>query len=265
MTLGTASNRSTVTVSGTPVEMHSGGSGPPLLYLHGAVGFGTYDPTTSSLADKCTVYAPSLPGYFGTPRPRWVYTVNDAAHFLMELADGLGLDQYVLAGQGTGGWIAAEMAAMSSRNLKGLVLIDAAGIKPQNGEIAELLMVSAETRLQLYFHDPSQVPNYDFFTEERTPDQAAILHSNMEMLSRLAWKPYYHNPSLPYYLPKIQAPTLVVWGRQDAIFPLECAELYQKAIPNATLSVIDNCGSLPQMEKPEAFNSAVTSFLDGLG
>ena len=265
MTQATASNKSTVTVSGTAVEMHSGGSGPPLLYLHGTGGFGTYDPTSSPLADRCTVYAPSLPGYFGTPRPGWLYTVNDTAHFLLEMADGLRLDQYVLAGQGIGGWIAAEMAAMSSHNLKGLVLIDAAGIKPERGEIAEVMMVSAASRLQLAFHDPSQVPNYDFFTQEPAPDQAAVLHSNMEMLSRLAWKPYYHNPSLPHYLAKVQTPTLVVWGKQDAIFPVECAELYQKAIPNATLSVIDNCGSRPQMEKPEAFNAAVTSFLGGLG
>ena len=103
MTQATASNKSTVTVSGTAVEMHSGGSGPPLLYLHGTGGFGTYDPTSSPLADRCTVYAPSLPGYFGTPRPGWLYTVNDTAHFLLEMADGLRLDQYVLAGQGIGG------------------------------------------------------------------------------------------------------------------------------------------------------------------
>ena len=84
------------------------------------------------------------------------------------------------------------------------------------------------------------------------------------MLSRLCWKPYLHNPSLPFYLPKAHTPTLVLWGHQDAIMPLECGQLFQKALPNATLKVIDQCGHRPQMEKPGEFISAVTEFLSGL-
>lgn len=264
MTLATTGNKTTVTVLDTPVEMHSGGSGPPLLFLHGGEGFGTFDPTTSPLAERFTVYAPSHPGFFGTPRPDWVFTITDVAHFTSGLVQELGLSQYVLVGHSIGGWIAAEMAAMSSDNLKGLVLIDAAGIKPKLGEIAEMFMVSAETRLQRGFHDPSQVPNYEYFTRERTPEETAAAHSNMEMLSRLSWKPYLHNPSLPHYLPKVKAPTLVLWGKQDAVIPVECGELFQKAIPNATLKVIDNCGHRPQMEKPAELKDAMTSFLSGL-
>jgi len=264
MTLATTGNKTTVTVLDTPVEMHSGGSGPPLLFLHGGEGFGTFDPTTSPLAERFTVYAPSHPGFFGTPRPNWVFSVTDVAHFTLGLVQELGLSQYVLVGHSIGGWIAAEMAAMSSDNLKALVLIDAAGIKPKQGEIAEVFMVSAETRLKNGFHDPSQVPNYEFFTRERTPEEAAAAHSNMEMLSRLSWKPYLHNPSLSHYLGKVKTPTLVLWGKQDAVIPVECGELFQKAIPNSTLKVIDNCGHRPQMEKPSEFKDAMTSFLSGL-
>ncbi len=265
MTQTTAGNRTTVTVSDTPVEVFSGGSGPPLLFLHGGEGFGTFDPTDSPLSEKFTVYAPSHPGFFGTPRPGWVYTITDVAHFTLELAQKIGISEYVLMGHSIGGWIAAEMASMASADLKGLVLIDAAGIKPQQGEIAEMFMVSGAVRLERGFHDPSQVPNYDFFTRERTPEEAAVAHSNMEMLSRLGWKPYLHNPSLPHYLSKVITPTLIVWGRQDAVLPVECGELFQKAIPNSQLSIIENCGHRPQMEKPAEFNAAVGAFLDGLG
>ena len=69
MTLTKTGNQSTVTVSGHEVELHIGGSGPPLLFLHGGEGFGTYDPTTGPLAERFTVYAPSHPGFFGTTRP----------------------------------------------------------------------------------------------------------------------------------------------------------------------------------------------------
>ena len=264
MTLAKTANQTMVTVSGHEVEMHKGGSGPPLLYLHGGEGFGTYDPTSGPLAERFTVYAPSHPGFFGTTRPEWLYTITDLAHFTQDMVQELGLDGYVLVGHSIGGWIAAEMAAMDQHNIKGLVLVDAAGIRPEKGEITEIFMVSADTRLKLGFHDPSQVPDYEYFTAERTTDEAAILHANMEMLSRLCWRPYLHNPSLPHYLGGVKIPTLVVWGKQDAILPVECGEMYAKLLPNATLKSIDNCGHKPQMEKPQEFNDTVAAFLDGL-
>lgn len=264
MTLATVGNKLSVQVSGTPVEVFSGGSGPPLLFLHGGGGFGTFDPTSGPIADRRTVYAPSLPGFFGTPRPSWVYTITDVAHFVLELANELGLEDYVLAGHSIGGWTAAEIAAMGGTDIEGLILINPAGVRPVNSEIAEVFMVDGATRLRLGFHDPSQVPNYDRIARELTPEEAAADHSNREMLSRLGWRPYLHNPSLPHYLSKVQARTLIVWGANDAIIPLECGEIYRASIPGSQLSVIDNCGHSPQMEKPDEFNSVVTSFLDRL-
>ena len=176
MTLMKTANRSEVTVSGHKVEIHKGGSGPALLWLHGGEGFGTYDPTTSPLAEKFTVYAPSHPGFFGTERPEWVYTINDVAHFTKDLVQELGLDDYVLVGHSIGGWIAAEMAAMDQHNLKGLVIIDSAGVRPEKGEITEVFMVSDDARLKLGFHNMEQVPNFDAFTAERSPEEAAVIH-----------------------------------------------------------------------------------------
>ena len=264
MTLAAVGNKLSVQVSGTPVEVFSGGSGPPLLFLHGGGGFGTFDPTSGPIADRRTVYAPSLPGFFGTPRPSWVYTITDVAHFILELANELGLDDYVLAGHSIGGWTAAEMAAMGGSNIEGLILIDPAGVRPVNSDIAEVFMVDGATRRKLAFHDPAQVPNYDRINRELTPEEAAVDHSNREMLSRLGWKPYLHNPSLPHYLAKVQARTLIVWGANDAILPLECGEIYRASIPGSQLSVINECGHSPQMEKPGEFNAVVTSFLDRL-
>ena len=77
MTLMKTANQSEATVSGHKIEMHKSGSGPPLLFLHGGGGFGTFDPTASPLAEKFTVYAPSHPGFFGSERPDWLYTIND--------------------------------------------------------------------------------------------------------------------------------------------------------------------------------------------
>ncbi len=264
MTLAKTANQTMVTVSGHDIEMHRGGLGPPLLFLHGGAGFGTFDPTSGPLAEKFTVYAPSHPGFFGSGRPDWLYTINDLSHFYKDMVQQLGLENYVLVGHSVGGWIAAEMAAMDHHNIKGLVLIDAAGVRPEKGEITEVFMVSGDTRLKLAFHDPSQVPGYDLIAAEPSPEGAAVLHGNMEMLSRLCWRPYLHNPSLPHFLGEVKTPALVVWGKQDAIIPVECGEIYSKLLPNATLKTIDNCGHSPQMEKPDEFNAAIAGFLGEL-
>jgi pimeloyl-ACP methyl ester carboxylesterase len=71
------------------------------------------------------------------------------------------------------------------------------------------------------------------------------------------------NPCLPYFLPRVEAPTLVVWGRQDRIVPPICGEQYQRLLPNATLHLLDRCGHLPPLEHPDAFAQLVLDFVDG--
>ena len=264
MTTTMSANESSVAVAGTEVQMFSGGSGPPILFLHGAGGNRGWQPFHQALAGNNTVYAPSQPGFNGTERPDWVTTIADMAHFNQQLVQQLGLDQYVLMGHSMGGWIAAEMAAMSPSSLKGLVLIDAVGIRPKVSDITEIFMVSAETRAGYRFHDPSQVADIEELTREMTPDETLVDFSNREMASRLLWKPYMHNPSLPHYLAAVKTSTLVLWGRQDAIVPLECGELYNHALSNSKLAVIDQCGHSPQVEKPQEFLNQVTGFLTGL-
>ncbi len=112
------------------------------------------------------------------------------------------------------------------------------------------------------FYDTSQVPDYEtLFNRELTPEERDAQYRNQEMATRLCWRPYMHNPNLPYYLRRVRTPTLVVWGRQDAIVPLNCGEIYASELPNATLKVIDNCGHSPHNERPDAFLQEVVPFL----
>ena len=264
MTTAESSNRTSISVLGSQVEMFSGGSGPPLLFLHGAGGNAGWQPYHEELSRSYTVYVPSQAGFNGTERPDWVYTITDLCHFNYAMVEALGLKDYVLMGSSMGGWVAAEMAAMSRSDLKALILVGAAGIKPENSEIAEIFMVSAQTRMNQRFHDISQVPNAEDYQRDPTPEEQLTAHSNQEMASRLCWRPYLHNPSLPHYLARVDTPTLLVWGRQDAIIPVECGELFEEAMPNARLHVIDNCGHSPALEKPADFLAAVGEFLAGV-
>ena len=62
----------------------------------------------------------------------------------------------------------------------------------------------------------------------------------------------------------ITVPTLIIWGRQDKIIPLRVGELLHEAIPNSTLKVIDQCGHIPEEEKPEETIALVLEFLESL-
>ena len=124
--------------------------------------------------------------------------------------------------------------------------MNAVGIKPEEGEIAEILMVSPEQTQKLAWYDPQNAPA----APELTPDQEAVLWRNREMTSRLCWKPYMHNPNLPEYLKLTQIPSLIVWGRQDGIVPVNCGEIYNRSLEGSRLHVIDKCGHSPQIERP---------------
>jgi pimeloyl-ACP methyl ester carboxylesterase len=66
---------------------------------------------------------------------------------------------------------------------------------------------------------------------------------------------------MPVLMAQVKTPTLIVWGRQDALVPLNCGELYHQAIHGSRLVIIEHCGHAPQVEKPQAFLNAVVPFL----
>ncbi len=131
-----------VEVASAKIHMLQGGAGPPLLALHGAGGSQGWLRYHQALAEHFTVYAPSHPGYGVSERPAWLDTMTHMAHFYHDFMDTIGLEQPAMLGTSMGGWLAAEMAAMCPRHFSRMVLVDAVGIKPEVGEIAEILMCS---------------------------------------------------------------------------------------------------------------------------
>jgi 2-hydroxy-6-oxonona-2,4-dienedioate hydrolase len=70
-----------------------------------------------------------------------------------------------------------------------------------------------------------------------------------------------HDPRLPYLLRRVSIPTRIVWSKQDRLVPLECGELYHRAISGSDLKIIDNCGHSPQIQKPDEFVRIALDFL----
>jgi pimeloyl-ACP methyl ester carboxylesterase len=255
-------SETTVTVATTDVHMYRGGEGPPLLFLHGGGGNPGWLMCHQALARHFTVYAPSHPGFGRTSRPEWINHVSDMSVFYLWLLEELGVERVHLMGHSFGGWLAADMAAVCPQVVERLVLVSAVGLKPQRGEILDIFLITPEEVRAKTFYKPEQVPEWEqLYGRAPTPEEVERSEEALAMMVRLCWKPYMHDPRLPALLARIKRPTLVVWGRQDAIVPLACGELYHHGIAASQLVVIDECGHAPHLEKPQAFANAVLSFL----
>jgi pimeloyl-ACP methyl ester carboxylesterase len=113
------------------------------------------------------------------------------------------------------------------------------------------------------FLNPTSTPEYQqLYGADPTPEQAESWEVGRETASRLTWRPYMHDPSLPYLLRRLRhVPTLIVWGQQDVIVPLSAAQAYQAAIPGARLVALEQCGHHPEIEQADEFVQLVQDFL----
>lgn len=209
------------------------------------------------------MYIPSLPGYGQSSRPDWLMGIRDMAAWTTWFVRDYGIRVPLsVVGFSIGGWIAAEIAVVNPHIFDKMVLLGAMGLKPENGEIFDYFMNSGKEAFIRSFHNPEQAPEFaEYYGEDWSAEEAEQVEVNREMTSRLTWRPYMHSLTLAGLLKGVATPTLLVWGQEDLIAPLSCCEQYQRAIPGATSKIIDDCGHLPEMEKPEEFAEAVGAFL----
>ena len=248
----------TATVAGAALRLRSGGAGAPLLILHHDIGSPERPELHEALAARFSVLAPAHPGYDGSARPAWLRNVRDIAVMYQALLAERRLTGVTCVGLGFGGWIAAEMATMAPTAFRRLVLVGAMGIKPERGDIMDQALMSYIEYIRAGFHDPAALDRA-YGTALPTPllEQWDV---NRETTFRIAWRPYMFNPSLPYLLGGVTTPTLVAWGADDRVVPLECGERYAKALPSAKLVVIERAGHLVDMERPAEVARAIIDF-----
>lgn len=249
-----------------PAELYllKGGNGRPLLVLHGVEGHEGWLAFHDALAGSATVYAPSHPGYGQTPAPEWISQVRHQAVFYHWFLQEAGLGPVDLVGAGVGGWIAAEMAVMSPAALRSLVLVDAAGVRPRDGEIFDIFVIPWREVIERSFHDPKGSPEYQRLYSEGIPEFGGTREEGRTTSMKMCFRPYMYDPALPSMLAKVRVPALVVWGAQDAIVPLECGRFYQEAIPGAQLKVMEDCGHFAHLERPAELAGLVQEFTRSL-
>jgi pimeloyl-ACP methyl ester carboxylesterase len=252
----------TVEVAQTQLHMLKGGTGRPLLVLHGVEGYEGWLAFHEALADQATVYAPSHPGYGQTERRAWMETIAHQAVFYHWFLQKAGLQEVDLVGVGVGGWIAAHMAVMCQAPLRHLVLVDAAGVRPPQGEVLDIFIMPWREVIERSLYDAENCAEaLRVYTATPLQEFGGVREAGRSMSMRMCYRPYMYDPALLPTLGKIQVPTLVVWGAQDQIIPIACGHLYQHAIPGATLRVIERCGHWPHFEHPETLAEIICEFI----
>jgi pimeloyl-ACP methyl ester carboxylesterase len=254
---------SIVDAAGTRVQLRRGGTGGPLLVLHGELGVPGWLRAYELLAQHFTVHVPSLPGFGQSPRPDFIAGVRDLAAWVTWcVRDQRLAEPLPVVGFSLGGWLAGEIATVNAAIFSKMVLVGAAGLKPDHGEVWDYFIHSNREAFARALHAPGKSEDYARFYEKAwTPADELQAEQNREMAARLVWKPYMRSHTLPALLGGVSTPTLVVWGREDAIIPLSVADQYVRAIPRAKAKVLDRAGHMPEMEQPEAFAQVVLDFL----
>ena len=250
-------------VAGTSLQVVKGGTGNPLLILHDELGHPGWLRFHEELAQHYTIHIPSQPGFGESPQLDWIMNTRDMAGWYLGALEELGLGQVNMIGFSLGGWLAAEMASMCPHQFKKMVLVGAMGILPPVGEIFDMFLVVAKEYLTTSFLDPSKTPEFQqICPDDPSPEQAETWAVAREQASRLGWRPYMHYRGLPHLLRRVKnLPTLIAWGKQDAIVPLSAAEMYHESIEGSQLVILDDCGHRPEVEKPDEFVRLVREFL----
>ena len=148
-----------VEVADVRLQLRQGGTGEPLLVLHGELGVPGWLRAYELLAEHFTVYVPSLPGFGQSARPDWIISVRDLAAWVTWFVRDLQLPQPLnVIGCSMGGWIAAEIATVNAALFKKMVLVGAAGLKPEVGEVWDYFVHAPREAFTQAFYDPEQCP-----------------------------------------------------------------------------------------------------------
>jgi pimeloyl-ACP methyl ester carboxylesterase len=245
-------------IAGVSLRLRRAGKGPPLLILHHDIGTLDQLPIYDLLAARFTLLLPEHPGFGNSERPTWMRGVRDIAVMYRALLAELDQSRAALLGLGFGGYIVAEMVTMAPADPAHVILVGPMGIKPPDSDILDQALVSHIDYARAGFHD--QAAFDALYGAEPDTDQLVAWDLCREMCFRIAWKPYMRSLTLQHLLGAIQAPSLIIWGEQDRIVPIDAAVPWAAAMPKARIERIPGCGHCVDMEQPEVLARLVTSF-----
>jgi pimeloyl-ACP methyl ester carboxylesterase len=256
------------------------GSGPPLILLHGLMGYSfSWRYAMPALAPYATVYAPDLLGAGFSDRPRVDHSMRATALRVLRFADHLGLSSFDLLGTSRGGAVAMRAGAESIRGnecrVRKLILV--APVNPYSAHGKRLapfvgspigtalfrtVIVGARYSYPYWhgrmFGDPKRIPpgSLDGY---KAPLATPGLFEHALSIVR-TWTPDLKE--LEALLPKLaKIPALLMWGSKDPAVYASSMEPLARHFENVQTIVFPGIGHLPYEECPEEFNRALIKFL----
>ena len=259
-----ASPTSITTRRGIEATVHVRGSaGSPVVWFHGAGGLLAEEPLLDALAVDHVVFAPEWPGYGTQETETELYDMLDFALHGLDLIDALELDEAPhVIGHSMGGMIAGEMLALNPTAATTLSLIGAAGLWIDEHPVPDLFSMVPFELAETLFVDAVAGEKILTAGLDFTDDQALIgfMVGNARRMGT-AGKILFPIPNrgLAGRLYRITCPTLLVWGREDRMFPPVYGERFRQLLTTtaADLVVIDAAGHMVPYEQPGAVIDAV--------
>jgi pimeloyl-ACP methyl ester carboxylesterase len=252
------------TKKGTRCRVLEGGSGAPIVFLHGAGGLLADNPFLDRLAQRHQVFAPEWPGYGESTGDELLEDMLDFALHGWDLVDALGLRRPHVIGHSMGGMIAAEMACLAPRDLDKLVLVGAAGLWLDDRPIPDIFAMLPHEIAEALFVDPARgaallTGGADLADIEALKDFYLVTQRRLAMAGKILFP--IPNRRLSKRLYRLTAETLVLWGAADRLIAPAYAAQWKALIPGARVVTIDGAGHMLPWEQPEAFVDAVVTFL----
>lgn len=255
-------SESSVEVDGRRIFYRQAGSGDPVILLHGSHRSSyLFQPVLANLGRSYTVIAPDRPGYGDSDAIGESEPLPDMATFASRFSRALGVETAHWIGESRGGGICITLAAREPRAVRSLVLLAPVGLPPR--ELPKPAEVGSRSVWEWFLERSLEQP--ELLDEE---DKEAIL-SNLAKAESYEQRrlrdqdPSYAVEGLLSEIIRIQAPVLLVWGRQDPVFPVECVERFRQLIPDLrSVLIIDDARHLAHFEQSEIFCEGVRNFYD---
>ena len=243
-------------VDGVKTVVHVTGSGEPVVVFHGAGTVDGFD-FAEQWADRFRVIVPYHPGFGQSGDDPTFTDMHDYVMHYLGLFETLGIDKVRLVGISLGGWLAAQFASEHNDRVKKLVLIAPAGMIDPLHPPLDILSVPGEQVVGML------VSNFDVLKrklpEKPSIDFIADRYREATTLARLWWE-HPFDPKFIRHLKRVKMPTMIIWGDEDKIVPVQQTALWQQHIPHAEIRVFNGAGHLVHLEKPETVD-AIGNFL----
>lgn len=236
--------------------IESGTQGETLLLLHGLFGaLSNFQGIIDHFSDRYNVVVPLLPIY---EMPIFQVSVMGLVDFTTKFVEYKGYDKVHLLGNSLGGHVALLYALAHPERIASITLTGSSGLFesafgtafPKRGDYEYIKNKTAET-----FYDPAVA------SKELVDEVFDIVNDRNKAIRVVATAKSAVRHNLGDKLHNIKAPTLLIWGKQDAVTPPFVGEKFHELISDSRLYFLDACGHAPMMEKPDDFNNILDGFL----